>query len=303
MRNLFGAVLAVVVLWANGARAVVFDEVLERPDAFGDQVISYYDARPDYTTFIALRNGSEGNRVVNVLFYGPAVGTPFSKTLILPGSQLTIIDVGGLRNEGLPAEAGVAIATTVNGAGEPIATGSLAGNFTVANLLTGSAFGAAGAARSALDAAGDPLDSETVIGPQNGVFQLIQPRTALLAAYYDPATLAPAANGGNQLIFVNFVDRYESTYGAAIGSTSWNVFGVSSNGIGFPDNKLTTAGVVVTDIAAVLGAGANGSAGGITFIAESGDPGANRLVFFAEALGTFGTGYLLPPLNVRLSNN
>lgn len=303
MRKLLGAVLAVVVLWPNVARAV-FDAVLERPDSFGDQVISYYDARPDYTTFIALRNGSEGVQVVNVLFYGQDVTTPFSKTVVFDGGELKIIDVGSLRSEGLPAEPGVAIATTVNGDGEPIATGSLAGSFTVANLLTGSAFGAPGAARSAFTDTGNLLPSGTVIGPATGVLQLIQPRTALLAAFYDPATLAPASNGGNQLVFIDFVDTYGTTYGAAIGGTTWNVFAFASNGVGFPDRILNTEGVVVTDLASVLGPGVNGSGGGITFVADSETLSVNRLVFFAEALGTFGTGYMLPPLQVRpIENN
>lgn len=301
MRKLLGAVLA-IVLWANGACAGGFDLALERPDSFGDQVISYYDARPDYTTFIALRNGGDGVQVVNVLFYGQDFGTPLSRTIPLPGRQLTIIDVGALRSEGLPATPGVALATTVNGEGQPIASGSLAGNFTVANLLTGSAFGAAGAARSALDGNGDPLPLETVIGTQSGILQQIRPRTALLAAYYDPATLAPAANGGNQLIFINFGDTY-APFGAESGSTTWNVFATSSNGIGFPDRVLTVGGVSVTDLASVLGPGVNGAGGGITFGAESESPGVNRLVFFAEALGTFGTGYLLPPLQIRPSAN
>ena len=189
MRKLLGALLG-IVLWATGACAGDFDLALERPDSFGDQVIFYYDARPDYTTFIALRNGGDGVRVVNILFYGPDFGTPLSRTILLPGRELVIVDVGALRGEGLQAAPGVALATTVNGDGQPIATGSLAGNFTVANLLTGSAFGAAGAARSALDDAGNVLPFETVIGMQNGILQQIRPRTALLAAYYDPAAFS-----------------------------------------------------------------------------------------------------------------
>ena len=302
MRKLLGAVLAVLVLWVNGARAE-FDVALESPESFGDQVIFYYDARPDFTTFIALRNGAEVNRTVQILFYGQAFGTPFSRIITIPARQLVILDVGGLRGDGLPAGAGVAIATTVDGSLRPIATAALAGNFTVANLLTGSAFGASGAARSALDDEGIPLIDETVIGPETGVLQAIRPNTALLAAYYDPATLAPAANGGNQLVFVNFVDNYGESYTAASAFTRWNVFASASNGTAFPDGILTTEGVVVTTLQSILGPGANGSAGGITFVADDATIGVNRLVYFAEALGTFGTGYLLPPLKLRLNPN
>ena len=39
--------------------------------------------------------------------------------------------------------------------------------------------------------------------------------------------------------------------------------------------------------------------GGIAFFANAGSSESNRLVYFAEALGTFGTGYLLPPTQLR----
>jgi hypothetical protein len=300
MLRFLGVTLAVLALWTTDARAGELERVLETPDSFGDQVIYYYDARADFTTFITLRNGNDSERTVSVLFYGPSFGTPFSKRVTLPGGRLTIIDVGGLRGEGLPAQPGVALATVVDDAGQAIATGALAGNFTVANLLTGSAFGAAGAARSALDVNGDPLAINTIIGVENGVLEPIRPTSALLAAFYDPATLAPVSASGNQLIFINFVDTYAPAYGATSGSTAWDVFAAASNGVNFPDTTFTATGVTVTDLASVLGDGVNGSAGGISFFATSEAPvGLNRLVYFAEALGTFGTGYLLPPIQVR----
>jgi hypothetical protein len=304
MRKFLGVLVAVVLLSAaRSAGAGESVPVLQTPDSTGDQVVFYYDARPDFTTFLALRNGSEGDRVVSVLFYGPNFGTPFTKILPLAGGRATIIDVGALRADGLPAQAGVALATAVNGAGQIIATNALTGNFTVANLLTGSAFGAAGAARSALDKDGFALVRDTVIGVENGVLEPIQPRSALLGVYYDPATLAPVSASGNQLIFVNFVDHYTPTYGADSGSTTWTVFATAANGIGFPDGSFTANGVTVTDLASVLGSGVSGQAGGLAFLAESGTPGLTRLVYFAEALGTFGTGYLLPPITLRLQPN
>jgi hypothetical protein len=66
---------------------------------------------------------------------------------------------------------------------------------------------------------------------------------------------------------------------------------------------LTVSGVTVTDLASVLGAGVNGSGGGISFFADAGSSEPNRLVYFAEALGTFGTGYLLPPIQQRPRGN
>lgn len=289
--------LAVLVLVTSGAWAGDFDPNLPRPtpETIGDQVIFYYDARADFTTFITLRNTGETELTVSVLYYGPTFSTPFSKAVTLPGGALTIIDVGALRGTGLPAQPGVAIATAVNLSGQPIATRALTGNFTVANLLTGSAFGAAGAARSAVGDGG-PLDVGQVIGLENGVLQNIRPSGVLLAAYYDPASLAPVSASGNQLIFVNFEDTYTPTYGASIGSTTWTAIATRGNGAGISNNLFTANGVTVTDLASVAGPGVNGAAGSLTFTSNAISPGLNRLVYFAESLGTFGTGYLLPPL-------
>ncbi len=288
------------VLAAKGAQGGGVENVSDVPDPFGDQVIYYYDARPGFTTFITLRNFTSSARSVNVLFYGPSFSTPFSQTIALNSGQLTIIDVGGLRDSGLPAQAGVAIATVVDGLGRPISTRALAGSFTVANLLTGSAFGANAAARSAKTAGGGRFAEETIIGPDNGVLAAIRPVTALLTAYYDPATLAPVSASGNQIIFINFSDTYAPAYGATSGFTTWSVFASAASGIRFPDTRFTANGVQITDLVSLLGADASGSAGGIAFLADTEDTaGLNRLVYFTESLGTFGTGYLLPPTQMR----
>lgn len=292
-----GTIAAVLVL-ALGARATAADvgnvAPLGSPQTVGDQLIFYYDARAEFTTFLTLRNTSGDDVTLSVLFYGPAFGTPFSKAVTLAGGALTILDVGSLRGSGLPAQPGIAIATAVNLSGQPVVTGALTGNFTIANLQTGSAFGAAAAARSAFRDNGDVPDAGTVIdGSDRARFQLIRPSSALLAAYYDPATLAPVSSSGNQLIFVNFEDSYNPTYGATIGSTTWNVSATRANGAGITATPFTSNGVTVSDLASVAGPGVNGAAGSMLFMAQD-DTALNRLVYFTEALGTFGTGYLLP---------
>ncbi len=208
-----------------------------------------------------------------------------------------------MRGDGLPTQAGVAFATPVNPAGSPIATGALTGNFTVANLLTGSAFGAAAAGRSARTESGDRLAIGDVIGPGTATLQRILPSGVLLGAYYDPNTLAPVSASGNQLIFINFADAYVPAYNAVSGTTVWSVVASRASGARLPDTRFTAEGVTVTDLAAVAGADVNGAAGGITFFSESVAAGTSHLVYFTESLGTFGTGYLLPPLPLFLNPN
>lgn len=302
MRRALGVMLVAMTLWTKAAHAG--NDITETPDVSGDQVIFYYDARPDFTTFITLRNYLvDEPMTVDVLFYGPAFGTPFRKPMILPPSSVTTIDVGALRDSGLPAEAGVAIATSVDSVGRPISLHSLAGRFTVANLLTGSAFGTAAAARSALNEDGTFPPFATLIGPATRTLQLIQPQTAVLAAFFDPATLAPVAAGGNQLIFISFTDVYGAAYTAASATTTWSVFAVS-RGAALPGTTFTANGVTVSDLASVVGPSVNGAAGSIVFDGDTDSPTINRLIYFTEALGTFGTGYLLPPFKLRaIANN
>ena len=108
------------------------------------------------------------------------------------------IDVGVLREDGLPAQAGVAFATAVNPEGAPIVSRALAGSFTVANLLTSSAGGAAGAGRSAVALSGSGVSEPaigTVIDGASVLLKAIRPDRLTLAVYYDPATLQPASEG------------------------------------------------------------------------------------------------------------
>ena len=281
-----------------------------RPEAQGDQIVSYYDARDGFTTFLNLRNVSDsGTFEVRVVFYSGGFSVPFVRTITLEPGQLRVLDVGALRAEGLPAQAGIALAFAVNDEGNPIVTRSLTGNFTVANLATGSAWGSPGAARFAIQ----PLLIKVPVVPPSGIspgfiypilgtvvdgiiveFEPIQPRTLDLAAYYDPEDLAPVEQSGNQLIFVSFADQPGLPYTATPASTSWGVRAVRNDGSQIASTSFGASGVVVTDLASVVGPGVDGASGSIRFSAVATDQPVTRLIFFAESLGTFGTGYLLP---------
>jgi hypothetical protein len=314
VRNIGTLVITIALLGLSTlpARAgvAINPAAIDRPDGKGDQVIFYYDARTNFTTFINLNNDGGSDLSVQVLFYGPGFSEPFVQTITLAGGGTTIIDVGALKSatpSALPAQFGVAIATAINDAGKTVVSRALSGNFTVANLQVLSAWGASGAARTAISSEallrrhtveeitlspdlGTVIDGTTVLLPP------IQPLNAHLALYYNPEALAPASLGGNQLIFASFEDVSGETYSAASASTDWTVDARSSNGtpITLMADFLVN-GVAVSDIVSVVGAGANGSSGSMSFNATTSGAALNRFIFFTETLGTFGTGYLLPP--------
>lgn len=301
--------LAFMAVIASPARAIVINpNAIDRPDGKGDQLIFYYDARADFTTFLNLHNDSGADRDVEVLFYNPTFSSPVIRRVYsIDGGGTKIVDVGALKAEdpALPAQFGVAIATAIDNHDHPIVTRALTGNFTVANLLVHSAWGAPAAARSAvvipaaltsslaLDSTpgiGDEIDGSSVMLPP------IQPTNAHLAVYYNPETLAPPSAGGNQLVFIAFEDVPGVTYSAQVSVTSWFVTATRGDGTGIDvAAPFVASGVTVTDLASVAGADVNGSSGSMSFNASvSADP-LNRFIFFTETLGTFATGYLLPP--------
>lgn len=295
------AILAAMVLsLANVGRGEAIVEPtpptpIERPDGVGDQLVFYYDARAGFTSFLTVRNVAPGDVSVRLDFYGPGIdAAPFVQTVTVPSGGLRVIDAGGLVGTGLAAQAGVAFATVVNESSIPVVSGALAGNFTVANLATGSAFGAPAAARSTRNVDGSQPLLGVAIDNQTVLLQPIQPTAVELSAYYNPNDLAPESSGGNQLIFLNFEDAIGLPLRVVVGATTWSVFGTRNDGSVVADTSFTATGIVVSNLSGVLGAGAAGASGSIRFTSFTAPPRVTRMVFFAEALGTFGTGYLLP---------
>lgn len=292
------ALIAVALLLAvaSGPPArSAFAQTLSEPEAVGDQVVYFFDARQNFTTFLTLRSIASSSVTVRVLFYTGNFSSPFEQSVVLAPGNLRVIDVGSLRQSGLPSQPGVAIATAVDGSNQSVVTRALAGNFTVANLVTGSGWGAAGAARSAEQKNSQvPPTVGTVINGSSVFLPPIAPHAADLAAYYDPNQLAPPADGGNELLFLSFEDVAGAVYSASPVSTSWTVQARRNDGSVIANTNFDATGVVVSDLETVAGSGVNGATGWIRFTAPTLASPPTRLIYFSETLGTFGTGYLLP---------
>lgn len=278
----------------------VLGPVTTRPRAVGDQAIFFFDTRERFTTFLNLRNESARPLSVRMVFHGADLEISRLETFDLPASAGRTIDVGERVAAGLPRQAGLVSMTAIDESGRSLVRRALSGSFTVANLDTSSAWGGPALARVAVQSGGadagrlalvdDVIDGDTVR------LQSLRPPSLLLSTFYDPASLRPAALGGNQVIATAFADALvdggllrlvavpttfmvETTRGdgQALGSSAWPV-----------------DGVVVSDLESIGGEGVRGQAGSMSFVAP-GTSTASRAIWFTEALGTFGTGYLLPP--------
>jgi hypothetical protein len=268
---------------------------LPEPAARGDQLVLYYDARDGFTAFLNVANEGASAIDVRLQLYGGEIATPFETTATLAANGTRTFDVAALRQEGLPAQAGVALVTAVDGEG-PFASRVLAGSFTVANLSTSSAWGAPAAARTAVRSEGNsfvPVAPGTQIDGTTVVLDQISPRTLDLSVYYDPDTLEPPASGGNQLVFVSFDDVAGEGLSIVGAEVAWGLAGTRSNGETTTAGTHTTSGVEVTDLESVAGVDLGGSAGRLRLSLRP-PSAANRIVYFAESLGTFATGYALP---------
>lgn len=271
--------------------------VRSAPRAHGDQVLLYYDARDGFTTFLNLASDAETELEVMLDLYGGAIAEPFEKRIVLPPRGTRTIDVGALRADGLAAEAGLAVATVRSVAGDAVVSRALAGSFTVANLRTLSAWGGPAPARiaravvapDALPAPGTVIDGGAV------VFEQLRPAQLDLSVYYDPGSLQPVADGGNQIVFVSFRDLADGRGGIAGASTTWDVRTTRNDGTVLPTTSRAASGVSTSDLVTVGGMAVNGAAGGMVFTARG--SATNRWMLFSESLGTFATGYALPTLD------
>lgn len=295
----FGWALALLLGSARTTHAIVVP--LDQPASVGSQLIFYYDTRDGFTTFANLGQVGLDEVKVRVEFYGPNFDVdsqPALQVYLLGPLETRVIDIGALKaNIGLGAQQGIAVAYVVNDASEPINVPVLSGNFTVANLATGSAWGSPAAARSArFETDGSTPPQGTVVDGITVAYQSFQPPRLTLAAYYDPQTLAPVSAHGNQVIFVSL--KNAKTKGAFVtpGSTTWEIDGAGHDGGPPIFTTVTVSGVTEFDLVSLVGEAANGAAGGLLFSSNDTAIGESRLVFFVQSLGTFGTGYLLPPV-------
>lgn len=270
--------------------------IVVQPASRGDQVLFYFDARPGFTSFLSLANAGAAPLDVRIDVYGEDLARSEAIELSLPAGGSRTVDVGELRDSGLVSGPGLAVAYAVDASGLPIVSRALAGNFTVANLATESAWGAPGAARSArLARGGESPSPGTVIDGAALLLDQIRPDAVELAVYHDPDTLESASAGGNQLVFVSFDDvagRAPEVRGAAM---RWVATATHNDGDALAAAAFDTSGVTVSHLEAVVGRGVRGAAGHLELTARTPWAG-NRLVFFAQSLGTFATGYLLPPV-------
>jgi hypothetical protein len=275
-------------LWSSNVHA---QAEIGEPLAAGDQLIFFFDTRAPRVTFVNVSN--------------PA-GTAITLEVLIPAAGVRdVIELGALANQVIdptalaPGQRGLFVVTPIVAPGDHrpvVPPAPLLGNYTLANLELGSAFGGNALARRAVN--GAELASPGTIVDGVGIrYQRIDPGQLAIPVYYNPATLGPPELDGNRLLLGAFVDQYDDgqfSLAARVGNVEARFF--DREGIEVAAASVLLAGEVL-DIDLETLAGKPLDSSGKVFLRFS--PRAtsgNFLGLFAQTLETFGAGGVLPEL-------
>ena len=289
---------ALASLLTLGATPAVGQPTLGTPSVSGDQLIFFYDARTDRTSFLSVANVSDDSMTIDVALYSGDLTTEVAgATLSLAGAANTVIDPSAFGGGGAAGTAGLAVVTPVVSSDDltPVVPSQpIVGGFTFANLQLSSGFGQNPFARSAVGAgSGAPAAPGTQVDGVSVVYERFDPGILNIPVYFDPATLAPPANDGNRILIAAFADRYDGAFSIAPVSTQAAVTFFDNAGVRIAENSISIDGVLFSDLQSASGGAAIEGSSGKVFFAENAQ-GGNVFGLFSQSIGTFAAGQRMP---------
>ncbi len=320
-------------LLANGMAWAQFPGLPTEPGTDGDQLVYFYDARPDHTTFLTIANtATTASVILELVYYSGSLDSRIAETtLTLPGGGATVVDPSDPARGGAAAvsgNAGLLVVTPITSETDHtpvVPPRPLVGGFSIVNTVLGAGFGdnpfgrlaltgAPGAANAPRANPGDPVDGV------NASYQSIQPRTTepsiTLPAYLNPntlgkpPTLGTGTDDGNRILLAAFRDQYAAAVGpgnaARFNLTPITVnatvsFFASSNGQKFVNTRaFSVSAVKLTTLQEMAGPGATFSSSGRLEVTVPAF-GQNVDSFFGtsgQSLGTFAFGQRLIAVDI-----
>lgn len=311
--------LASVLASSVTARAqLLFPPFPTETNTYGDQLIYFYDARPDRTTFLTVGNPGATDVLTEMVFYSQSLVRLTEQVVTLPAFGSTVLDPG--QTQGVAGTAGLVVITPITSDADhtPIVPPRpLVGGFSIVNLILGAGTGGNPFGRLALSQTGADLERRAAPGAAvNGVnvrYQNIAVSTfddgrssLTFPVYFNPNTLAPPGVDGNRLFFASFSDQYFATIGPG-GAPRFNIvpdpvdtqatFYSSSGGTPLLVTTLTVGGVTLETLQGISG-NFQFPSGGRLEIAYPLAGLTNNDNFFgmaSQSLGTFAIGQRLVP--------
>lgn len=281
-----------------GAATAVAQPTLGTPSVSGDQLIFFYDARTDRTSFLSVANVSDDTISIDVALYSGDLATEVAgATLSLGGAANTVIDPSAFGGGGAAGTAGLAVVTPVVSSDNltPVVPPQpIVGGFTFANLQLSSGFGQNPFARAAVSAgSGARAAPGTQVDGVGVVYERFDPGILNIPVYFDPATLAPPANDGNRILIAAFADQYDGAFSIAPVSTQATVTFFDNRGVRIAENAVSINGVLFSNLQSAAGAASIDGSSGKAFF-EVNAQGGNVFGLFSQSIGTFAAGQRMP---------
>jgi hypothetical protein len=265
------------------------------PLAAGDQLIFFFDTRNPRVTFVNVSNPADEAVTIEILI--PAVD--LRDEIELDALENRVIDPTALA----PGQRGLLVLTPIVAADDHrpvVPPAPLLGNYTIANVELGAAFGGNALARRAVENDGDLAPAGSIVDGGAIEYQLVSPAALAIPVYFDPQTLGPPEQDGNRLQLAAFGDDYDGDYDLVPLPGDVEARFIDNAGV---EVALRTVplqdGLLDSDLETVAGTTLTSSGKAFLTFLPDGATG-NFLGLFSQALGTFGAGGVLPEL--ALSN-
>lgn len=333
-RTVVAAIALAAGLLANGTAWAqpTFPGLPTEPGVKGDQLMYFYDARPDHTTFATIGNpATTASVILELVYYSVSLDSRIAEQIItLPGGGAVVVDPtqapGGAA--AVAGNAGLLVVTPITSETDhtPVVPPlPIVGGFSIVNTTLGAGFGDNPFGRLALQGPpgvkndqrgnpGDPVDGN------NTSYQSIQPPTTepslTLAAYLNPSTLGKpptvgtGTDDGNRVLLAAFRDQYAAAVGpgnaARFNLTPITVnatvsFFASSNGQKFVNTRaFSVSAVKLTTLQEIAGPGVTFTSSGrleIT-VPAFGQPTDSFFGTSGQSLGTFAFGQRLIAVDI-----
>jgi hypothetical protein len=297
--------MAAILFGALAPRVAQAQATIGTPLASGDQLIFFYDARPGRTPFLSVSNPSSDAINVQVAYYNAALDTILGEEVVAieqagnlvidPTSSTTAGSAGGVA----VGNAGLAVITPVAGPGSSQAVvppAPLTGNFTLANVTLGSAFGENAIGRLAVNGSGGHASAGQNVNGSTIRYQRFTPEVLMVPVFFNPNSLGAPENDGNRVILAAFNDVYTPSFGLTPLSDNPTATFFNRQGVQFaPSNGFAVSGVLLSNLQEVSGGASFNSSGKVFFDVNAG--GGNVFGIFSQSQGPFASGQRMPAVD------
>lgn len=269
------------------------------PQATGDQLFFFYDARDDRAPFLTVANPSDEIVLVEVVFYGSSLQELDREDRRIPPAGNVVIDPKSDEHAEVRGEAGIAVVTPLSGATARraiVPSAPLAGSYSLADTTLRSAFGGTAFARRAVDSSGNPAEPGTLVDGTSARYQRFAPTALLVPTYFNPQNLGDGGQEGNRLVLVAFEDDYGPPFAVRARDLPVELVLCRGDGQEVARAARDFDGILSTSLGQIAGEAPLDSSGKVFVSGLEPDDQISFFGIFSQGLDVFAMGHALPDL-------